>query len=106
MRHVAALGLLLVGGVALASPPDPCSLTSTATDASLTIVLADGRSSFREGETIGRLPPPAIFERRAGSAGIPFQPNHWCMKPSSEKFFNGFLKEADVTAQILSSLDS
>jgi len=52
MRHLAALGLLLVGRAALASPPDPCSLNSTATDASVTIAIADGRSMFREGEII------------------------------------------------------
>lgn len=46
-------------------------------------------------EMIGSLPPPAIFERGMAKE-IPFHPNHWCMKPRSEKFFNGFLKEGDV----------
>jgi hypothetical protein len=52
MRHLAALGLLLIGRAALASPPDQCSLNSTAADARVTIALADGRSTFREGEII------------------------------------------------------
>jgi DNA (cytosine-5)-methyltransferase 1 len=47
-------------------------------------------------EMIGSLPPPAIFERGMGTDEIPFHQNHWCMKPRSEKFFNGFLKEGDV----------
>jgi len=47
-------------------------------------------------ETIGSLPSPAVFERGMRSEDIPLHPNHWCMKPRSEKFFNGFLKEGDV----------
>lgn len=47
-------------------------------------------------EIIGSLPPPAIFERGMTNDEIPFHRNHWCMKPRSEKFFNGFLKEGDV----------
>jgi len=46
-------------------------------------------------EIIGSLPPPAIFERGMSNE-IAFHQNHWCMKPRSEKFFNGFLKEGDV----------
>ena len=52
MRYLAVLGLLLIGRATLASPPDQCSLDSTATDARVTIALADGRSTFREGEII------------------------------------------------------
>jgi DNA (cytosine-5)-methyltransferase 1 len=47
-------------------------------------------------EIIGSLPPPAIFERGMDTDQIPFHSNHWCMKPRSEKFFNGFLKEGDI----------
>lgn len=47
-------------------------------------------------EMIGKLPPPAVFERGMRSEDIPFHPNHWCLKPKSKKFFNGFLKEGDV----------
>jgi DNA (cytosine-5)-methyltransferase 1 len=47
-------------------------------------------------EMIGTLPAPAIFERGMRSSDVPEHPNHWCMKPRSEKFFNGFLKEGDV----------
>jgi len=47
-------------------------------------------------EMIGKLPPPAFFERGMRSEDVPFHPNHWCLKPKSKKFFNGFLKEGDV----------
>src|SRR5260370_18413995 len=52
MRHAAAIALLLVGRAAFASPPDPCSLSSSVTDANVTIAIADGRTAFREGEII------------------------------------------------------
>lgn len=52
MRHAAALVLLLLGRAALASPPDPCSFTSTVTDANVTIAIPDGQTIFREGEII------------------------------------------------------
>lgn len=45
---------------------------------------------------IGDLPSPKIFERGMSKDEIPFHQNHWCMKPRSEKFQNGFLKEGDV----------
>jgi DNA (cytosine-5)-methyltransferase 1 len=48
------------------------------------------------GEIIGKLPPPAFFERGMRSEDVPFHPNHWCLKPKSKKFFNGFLKEGDI----------
>jgi DNA (cytosine-5)-methyltransferase 1 len=47
-------------------------------------------------EMIGSLPLPTIFERGMRSEDVPVHPNHWCMRPRSEKFFNGFLKEGDV----------
>ncbi|MFZ0319319.1 MAG: DNA cytosine methyltransferase [Candidatus Sulfotelmatobacter sp.] len=47
-------------------------------------------------EMIGKLPPPTVFERGMRSKDVPFHPNHWCLKPRSKKFFNGFLKEGDV----------
>jgi len=37
---------------ASASPTDPCSLNSTVTDAKVTIAIAGGKTSFREGEII------------------------------------------------------
>lgn len=47
-------------------------------------------------EVIGTLPSPAVFERGMRSDEIPHHPNHWCLKPKSKKFFNGFLKEGDI----------
>jgi DNA (cytosine-5)-methyltransferase 1 len=57
-----------------------------------------GNPAFRKTvrETIGKLPAPAVFERGMSSEDVPFHPNHWCLKPRSRKFFNGFLKEGDV----------
>jgi hypothetical protein len=52
MRQVAAIALLLVGRAAFGSPPDPCSLSSTVTDAKVTITIPDGRIIFRKGEII------------------------------------------------------
>lgn len=47
-------------------------------------------------EMIGTLPAPAVFERGMRGGDLLVHPNHWCMKPRSEKFFNGFLKEGDI----------
>jgi hypothetical protein len=53
MRLVAFITVLLMGcSLVAARPPDPCSLTSTVTDAKLTLSISDGRRSFREGEII------------------------------------------------------
>jgi hypothetical protein len=49
MRLVAFITVLLAGEAAFWSPPDPCSLTSTVTDANLTLSIPDGR--FPEKET-------------------------------------------------------
>jgi len=53
MRLVAFLTVLLIGcSLVVARPPDPCSLTSTVTDAKLTLSIQGGRTAFREGEII------------------------------------------------------
>ena len=52
MRRVVAIALLLSGAAAVGSSADPCSLASTVTDAQVSIAIADGRTSFREGEII------------------------------------------------------
>jgi DNA (cytosine-5)-methyltransferase 1 len=46
-------------------------------------------------DAIGSLPNPKYFEHGLSPADIPVHPNHWCMKPRSKKFFNGYLKEGD-----------
>jgi len=35
---------------------------------------------------IGELPDPTFFDRTLTRDQIPFHPNHWCMKPKSDKF--------------------
>ena len=52
MRPVVAIALFLVARAAFASPPDPCSLSSSVTDANVTIAISAGSSTFREGEII------------------------------------------------------
>jgi hypothetical protein len=52
MRRVAASLLLFAGTAGFGLPPDPCSLSSTVTDAKVTVTISDGRTSFREGEII------------------------------------------------------
>src|ERR1700719_3151587 len=52
MRPFAFITVLLAGKAAFCSPPDACSLTSTVTDAKLTLSIPDARTSFREGEII------------------------------------------------------
>lgn len=49
---VAAIALMLSGVAALSSTSDPCSSASTVTDVQVSIAIADGRTSFREGEII------------------------------------------------------
>ncbi len=48
------------------------------------------RSTVRE--IISALPPPTILRTWDASEDVPHHPNHWCLKPKSKKFFDGFLK--------------
>lgn len=43
-------------------------------------------------DAIQGLPRPVFFDRSLKPGIIPFHVNHWCMRPRSKKFFNGFLK--------------
>jgi hypothetical protein len=52
MRRVAAIALFFVARVVFASPPDPCSLSSSVTDANVTIAISADSSTFREGQII------------------------------------------------------
>lgn len=52
MRLVAFITVLLAARAAFCSSPDRCSLTSTVTDATLTLSIPDGRTSFHDGEII------------------------------------------------------
>jgi hypothetical protein len=52
-RWTAVIAISLAGAsLATANPPDPCSLTSTVTDATFTVSIPDGRRSFAESEII------------------------------------------------------
>lgn len=52
MRRFGLMMVLLATKAAFCSPPNACSLTSTVTDAKLTLSVPDARTSFREGEII------------------------------------------------------
>jgi DNA (cytosine-5)-methyltransferase 1 len=54
---------------------------------------ANHRKTVRD--VIGSLPQPLFYDRGLTAADIPFHPNHWCMRPRSKKFFNGYLREGD-----------
>jgi len=45
---------------------------------------------------IGNLRPPVFFERGIRPETIPVHPNHWCMRPRSERFENGTLKQGEI----------
>jgi DNA (cytosine-5)-methyltransferase 1 len=47
-------------------------------------------------DLIGSLPKPKFFKHGLTPSDIPVHPNHWCMRPRSKKFFNGYLKEGDI----------
>jgi len=47
-------------------------------------------------DAIHGLPEPVFFDRSLTPNKIPYHPNHWCMRPRSGKFSNGFLKEGDM----------
>jgi hypothetical protein len=65
MRRFGLMTALLATKAAFCSPPDACSLTSTVTDAKLTLSVPDARTSFREGEIIpqGNVNYLVVFER-------------------------------------------
>lgn len=47
-------------------------------------------------DAIGGLPKPKYYKHGLSPSEIPVHPNHWCMRPKSRKFLNGYLKEGDV----------
>lgn len=47
-------------------------------------------------DAIRGLSKPAYFEHGLSPEDVPEHPNHWCMRPKSKKFFNGYLKEGDI----------
>ncbi|NCT88978.1 DNA cytosine methyltransferase [Stenotrophomonas acidaminiphila] len=42
-------------------------------------------------DAIGDFPEPLHYERGISADDIPFHPNHWCMRPKSVKFTNGWM---------------
>jgi DNA (cytosine-5)-methyltransferase 1 len=47
-------------------------------------------------QTIGKLERPLYFTRDAKPADFGLHPNHWCMRPRSDKFGNGALKPGEM----------
>lgn len=52
----------------------------------VTPIKRKGKTTVRE--AIGSLGEPAFFYRGLGPSGIPVHPNHWTMKPKSNRFLN------------------
>lgn len=48
------------------------------------------------GDVIRELPKPVFFKRGLRPETFPVHLNHWCMRPRSDKFSNGYLKEGDI----------
>lgn len=67
--------------------------------------LADFKAWKTVRDTIYGLPKPAFFDRSLTPDRIPHHPNHWCLRPRSQKFFNGFLKEGDMKGRPFRVLD-
>ena len=56
------------------------------------------------GDTIRDLPAPTYFARGLQEDGIAIHPNHWCMVPKSQKFFDGSLVEGYSSARSFKTL--
>lgn len=54
---------------------------------------AEGTPVRTVADAICGLPEPSFFERGLKAEDIPYHPNHWAMRPRSEKFLNGSLRE-------------
>jgi DNA (cytosine-5)-methyltransferase 1 len=61
-----------------------------------TFPVKNGGSKPNVRDLIEKLPKPLFFKRGTSAADIPFHPNHWCMAPKSDRFFDGSLKEGDL----------
>jgi DNA (cytosine-5)-methyltransferase 1 len=57
---------------------------------------SNGKPTRTVRDVIEDLAKPAFFERDTNPEDLPVHPNHWCMRPRSRKFFNGYLKEGDL----------
>ena len=55
-------------------------------------------------DAIQDLPPPTHFRRGLQPDDTPFHPNHWCMKPLSPKFSDGYLVEGSSSGRSFKTL--
>ena len=56
-------------------------------------------------DAIGGLKHPVFFSREIVPSEIPVHPNHWCMMPRSNKFFNGTLKQGEKFGRSFKTLE-
>ena len=56
-------------------------------------------------DLIGTLPKPVFFDRHTSRNDIPCHPNHRCMVPRSDRFFDGSLEEGDLNGRPFRVLD-
>jgi hypothetical protein len=88
MKHPTPFLALLVflSSAVFADQPDACSLTSTVTDAKLTLTIRDGRTSFREGEIIPLVLSFTFTDDkryRAHAGGLRMEAEAYCLKPEA-----------------------
>ena len=89
-RVVAGIAVLLAASsLATARPPDPCSLTSTVTDAKVTLSIPEARTSFRQGEIIPLvLSFTSTVDKRYRAANVSFRVgglavDTYCLEPEA-----------------------
>ncbi|QNI30829.1 DNA cytosine methyltransferase [Alloacidobacterium dinghuense] len=63
---------------------------------SFTFPTQNGAPKRSVRDLIAELPAPLFFKRGTSVTDIPHHPNHWCMVPRSDRFFNGSLKEGEI----------
>ena len=65
-------------------------------DATFVFPTHNGSPKRSVRDLLGELPEPLFFRRGTSANEIPCHPNHWCMVPRSDRFFDGSLKEGDL----------
>lgn len=55
-------------------------------------------------QVIGKLPMPIRFRRGLTKKDFPSHPNHWCMNPRSQKFFDGSLVAGSTSGRSFKTL--
>jgi DNA (cytosine-5)-methyltransferase 1 len=65
-------------------------------DVSFAFPTRNGARKRNVRDLIAHLPAPMLFRKGASATEIPYHPNHWCMVPRSDRFFDGSLKAGEI----------